>query len=92
MTGVLIVGIVFGSIVAIVAIIFGFALLNSKTRKDGASFRQSGKLDADETRLIQEIHQGLSRMVKRVDSLETILLDREAARASHKEGKEEGVE
>lgn len=91
MTGVLIVGIVFGSIVAIVAIVFGFALLNSKTRKDGASFRQSGKLDADETRLIQEIHQGLSKMVKRVDALETILTDREAAGASHEEGKEEGV-
>ena len=88
MTAVLIVGIVFGSIVAIVAIIFGFALLNSKTRRQGASFRQSGKLDADETRLIQEIHQGLDKMVKRVDTLETILVDREAGEASRKEEKE----
>ncbi len=88
MTAVLIVGIVFGSIVAIFAIIFGFVLLNSKTRKGGASFRQSGKLDADETRLIQEIHQGLSRMEERVDALETILMDQEAREASPKQGKE----
>ena len=89
MTAVLIVGIVFGSIVAIVAIIFGFVLLSSKTRRQGSSFRQSGKLDADETRLIQEIHQGLSKMVKRVDALETILTDNEAKEASPGEGKEE---
>ena len=88
MTAVLIVGIVFGSIVAIVAIIFGFALLNSKTKRQGASFRQSGKLDADEMRLIQEIHQGLSKMVKRVDTLETILVDREAGEARLKDEKE----
>jgi phage shock protein B len=30
---------------------------------------------SEETRLIQEIHQGLSRMEKRVEALETILLD-----------------
>ncbi len=88
MTAILIVGIVFGSIVAIIAIIFGFVLLSSKTKRQGSSFRQSGKLDADETRLIQEIHQGLSKMVKRVDALETILFDREAGEASLKDEKE----
>jgi phage shock protein B len=89
MTAVLIVGIVFGSIVAIVAIIFGFVLLSSKTKREGSSFRQSGKLDADETRLIQEIHKGISKMENRVDALETILFDREAREISHTEGKEE---
>lgn len=89
MTAVLIVGIIFGSVVAIVAIIFGFALLSSKTKRQGSSFRQSGKIDADETRLIQEIHKGLSKMEKRVDALETILFDREAQEVSHKDGKEE---
>lgn len=89
MTAVLIVGIVFGSIVAIVAIIFGFILLSSKMRRQGSSLRQSGKLDADETRLIQQIHQGLSKMEKRVDALETILFDREPRKVSHTEGKEE---
>ncbi|MCB2187138.1 MAG: hypothetical protein KQJ78_12015 [Deltaproteobacteria bacterium] len=33
-------------------------------------------LDEEEARLIQELHQGLERMEKRVESLETILLDR----------------
>jgi len=85
MTAVLIVGIVFGSIVAIVAIIF----FSSNLKRQGTSFRQSGKIDAAETRLIQEIHQGLSKMEKRVDALETILFDREAREVSHTEGKEE---
>lgn len=88
MTAVLIVGIVFGSIVAIVAIIFGFILLGSKMRRQGSSLRESGKLDADETRLIQQIHRGLEKMEKRVDALETILFDRETREASHTEGKE----
>jgi TM2 domain-containing membrane protein YozV len=35
------------------------------------------QLVVDDTRLIQEIHNGLSRMEERVESLETILLDRE---------------
>ncbi len=76
MIAVLIVGIVFGSIVAIFAIIFGFVLLQGKTKR-GGSIRQSEQLNAEETRLIQEIHQGLSRMDERVEALETILFDRE---------------
>ena len=76
MTAVLIVGIVFGSIVAIVALILGFILMTKKLNR-GGSFRQGEQLNADETRLIQELHQGISRMEKRVDALETILMDRE---------------
>ena len=33
---------------------------------------------SDETRLIQELHQGLSRMEQRIESLETILLEKDA--------------
>ena len=76
MTAVLIVGIVFGSIVAIVALILGFILMTKKLKR-GGSFRQGEQLNADETRLIQELHQGISRMEQRVDALETILMDRE---------------
>jgi phage shock protein B len=39
--------------------------------------QRGSELDADETRLMQEIHQGLSRMEERVEALETILIDRE---------------
>jgi phage shock protein B len=34
------------------------------------------RMTAEETRSIQEIHRGLQRMEKRVEALETILLDR----------------
>ncbi len=80
MTAVLIVGIVFGSIVAIFAIIFGYVLM-AKKMKRGGSLRQSEQLNAEETKLIQEIHQGLSRMEDRIEALETILCDREAEEA-----------
>jgi phage shock protein B len=87
MIAVLIVAIVFGSIVAIFAIIFGFLLLGKKMKR-GGSFSQSEQLNADETRLIQELHQGLSRMAERIEALETILQDREARKAGHKEASE----
>jgi phage shock protein B len=84
MTAVLIVGIVFGSIIAIIAIIFSFFLALAKIKK-GGSLRQSERLDADEARLIQQLHQGLSRMEERIEALEIILLDR-GKKQERKEG------
>jgi phage shock protein B len=43
----------------------------------GGFSRKGQTYQADETRMIQEIYQGLSKMEERVDALETILLDRE---------------
>ena len=83
MTAVFIVGIVFSSIVAIFAIIMGFVLLETKIKR-GGSFRHGEQLNADETKLIQELHQGLSRMEERVEALETILADREATEAKER--------
>lgn len=37
--------------------------------------RGGGALNADETRVIQEIHDGLVRMEQRVEALETVLAD-----------------
>ncbi len=48
----------------------------SRAGKGGRS-KGSAKLHADETRLIQEIHHGLVKMERRVESLETLLLDTE---------------
>ena len=76
MTAVFIVAIVFGSIITFFIVIFGFVLALKKIQV-GGSMRESGRLSADETRLIQEIHQGLTKMEERVEALETILLDRE---------------
>ena len=71
---IIIVAIVFS--VPITAIVFCFVLRLKKTQ-GGGSIRQREQLNADETKLIQEIHQGLSRMEERVEALETILVDLE---------------
>jgi phage shock protein B len=39
--------------------------------------RRNKKMDADETQIIQEIYRGLNKMEKRIDDLETILLEQE---------------
>ncbi len=72
--GILAIIMVFG--IPLAAIIGGFVLAGLKIIK-GDSSEQDSKLRAQETRLIQEIHQGLSRMEERVEALETILLDRD---------------
>ena len=74
MTAVFIVAIVFGGIVLSVAIIAGTILTGMRMRQGGLSAK-SRKEQADEARLIQELYQGLLEMEKRVESLETILMD-----------------
>ena len=69
----LIVAIVFGSFVLIPAVIGGTIILSIKLLKGGASRKDH----AEDSKIIQEIYQGLSRMEKRVEALETIILDRE---------------
>ena len=76
MHGVLIVAIVFGGTVLALAIIGSTILMGMKIIKGGLS-RKGQKHDAEETRIIQEMYQGLSRMEARVEALETIILDRE---------------
>ncbi len=50
----------------------------------GAS-RRSPTVDAQETRIMQEIHNGLGAMEKRIDNLETLLVERERE-AEHAHG------
>jgi phage shock protein B len=76
MEEIIIVGIVFGSLILLFVIIFAFVLALKRTQ-GSSSIQRGGKLATDETRLMQEIYQGLSRMEERVEALETILLDRE---------------
>ena len=75
MHGVSIVALVFGLPILALALVCGtflFAIRLIKGRGAGGDPKQ----EAEEARMIQEIHQGLSRMEERVDALETILLDR----------------
>ena len=76
MKEVVIVAIVFGSLVLALAIIPGTILIAIRLLKGGFS-RTDRKQQAEETKMIQEIYQGLSRMEERVEALETILLDRD---------------
>ncbi len=54
-------------------------------RKPGRSVKQ----EADETRLIQEIHHGLNRMEQRIETLETLVLGESARHdeRSHRTGR-----
>jgi len=74
MEGVIIVAIVFGGSVLALAIIGSTVLVAIKILRGGLS-RKGQKLQAEETRMIQEIYQGLSRMEERVEAVETIILD-----------------
>ncbi|MCG6910434.1 MAG: phage-shock protein [Deltaproteobacteria bacterium] len=82
MTAIFIVAIVFGGIVLSVGIIAGTILMGMRIRHGGMS-RRSRKDQADEARLFQELYQGLLDMEKRVESLETILM--ENRREDHRE-------
>jgi hypothetical protein len=74
MHGILFVAIVFGGIVLALAIVGSTILMAIKILKGGLS-RKGRRFEADETRMIQEIYQGLLRMEERVEALETIILD-----------------
>ena len=74
MTAVFIVAIVFSCIVLGIAIIAGTILMGMRMRQGGLSAK-SRKDQAEEARLIQELYQGFLDMEKRVESLETILMD-----------------
>lgn len=76
MHGAIIVAIVFSGIVLALAVIGSTILMAIKIIKGGVS-RKDRKHQSEETRMIQEIYQGLSRMEERVESLETLLLDSE---------------
>jgi phage shock protein B len=69
----LIVAIIFGSLVLIPVVVGGTIIMSIKLLKGGASRKDQ----TEDSKIIQEIYQGLSRMEERVEALETILLDRE---------------
>lgn len=74
MNAVFIVSIVFGGIVLALAVIGGTILMAIKLRHNGLS-PEGRRRQTDEARMIQDIHQSLSKMEERVEALETILMD-----------------
>jgi len=73
MHGVLIVAIIFGGLILCLAILGGTILMGIKIKKGGLS-RKDQRSQTEDTRMIQEIHQGLESMEKRMEALETIIL------------------
>ncbi|MEE8398431.1 MAG: hypothetical protein V3S89_05460 [Desulfobacterales bacterium] len=67
---------VLGLIVIFVALVFGTVLTFIKILKGDIS-RKRQTSDAEEARMIQEIFQSMIRMEDRVETLETLLLERE---------------
>jgi len=54
----------------------GTLLALAKILKGGGSAKSSGAANREETELMQDIHRSLSRLEKRIDSLETIVLEK----------------
>ncbi len=73
---VMIVTVVFSGIVLALAIISGTILMAIKIIKGGVSRKDREKL-SNEAGMVQEIYQGLGHLEGRIETLETILLDRE---------------
>jgi len=48
-----------------------------RAAKTGGLSKTERKSHTDETKMIQDIYQGLSRMEERVEALETILIERQ---------------
>ncbi len=53
----------------------GFTIILIIRTAKGGSMRKRERTDAGETQIIQEIYQGLTKMDKRIESLETLILD-----------------
>lgn len=76
MHGVWVVTVVFSGIVLALSVIGGTFLMALKILKEGVSGKSKG-LKNEEVMMIQELHNGFHKMEKRVEVLETILLEME---------------
>ncbi len=85
--GMLAVLLIFGT--GFVAVAGGLALAALKILK-GSPRRHSQQLDIDETKLIQELYQGLLRMEERVEALETLVLDQDGQNRQARQDKTGG--
>jgi phage shock protein B len=77
---------VYGGIALVVGILMGCGWARTVLRYDNnePSRREAGISATDEVRLMQELHQGLTRMEDRIEALETIMLKRgERVEAGH---------
>ena len=71
---VVVIAIVFGSILALAAMVCGTVLAMIKARREGLS-PTGKKAQSEEAAVIQELYRGLTRMEERIEALETILME-----------------
>lgn len=76
MQGFCFLGFMFAGGLVFLAIVCGAILMIIRMVKGGLSPDEKDE-KSEETRMIQEIYQGLYQMEERVDALETILMDRQ---------------
>lgn len=76
MHGALIVGICMGGAIFFFATLGLIIIGIIRAAKTGGISKNEKEIHADETKMIQDIFNGLSRMEERVEALETILIER----------------
>lgn len=76
MSAIIIVAIIFGSIITLAGLLCGTVLLVIKMKNSGLSATDRKSMN-EEAMTIQEIYRGLEAMEKRIETLETILMDRQ---------------
>lgn len=70
-----------GGVVAVMCILsVGFVIVIIIKTARGSGSKANRQTDAEETEMIQEMYHGFRKMEKRIESLETLLLDDESAR------------
>ncbi|MCF8126494.1 MAG: phage shock protein B [Desulfotignum sp.] len=77
MNGVLIMGVVMGAIILFLATVGLVVIGIIRAARTGGISKKDRKTHDDETRMIQDIYHGLSKMEERVEALETILIERQ---------------
>ncbi len=77
MHGAIIVGICIGGAILLIATL-GLILIGIiRAAKTGGISKKDKQTHADETKMIQDIFNGLSKMEERIEALETILIERQ---------------
>ncbi len=76
MASIIIVGLCIGGTILILLTLGLLIIAIIKAARTGGISKKDRTANAEETRMIQEIYHGLSKMEERVETLETILMDR----------------
>lgn len=77
MTGALIVAISLGGVILFIATIGLIVIGIIRAAKTGGLSKKDKQAQTEETRMIQDIYHGLTKMEERIETLETILIERQ---------------